>query len=131
VLPYLERPCIVTVPITLGSGTRLKIIEAFAVGRPVVSTAKGAEGLDAADGEHLMIREGAQAIADAAIAVWRSSTLRNRLCRNALDLVRSRYSWAAATQRIIQSLGIDPERHLPEVVARARVAAPVGVNACS
>src|SRR5687767_2092879 len=80
VVPYLERPCIVTLPITVGSGTRLKILEAFAVGRPVVSTSKGAEGLDAVDGDHLLIREDIDTIADAVIDLWDRPHLRAHVC---------------------------------------------------
>jgi glycosyltransferase involved in cell wall biosynthesis len=108
VLPYLEQPCIVTLPITLGSGTRLKIVEAFAAGRPVVSTAKGAEGIDGVDGEHLMIRDRSDAIAAAAIELWQCPPLRQRLCNQAFELVRGRYSWSVAAQKIAQSLGAEP-----------------------
>jgi glycosyltransferase involved in cell wall biosynthesis len=108
VLPYLEQPCVVTLPLTLGSGTRLKIIEAFAAGRPVVSTAKGAEGIDAIDGEHLLIREDVDAMADAVIDLWNRPALRQRLCAKAHDLVRTGYSWSVAAQRIAQSLASVP-----------------------
>jgi glycosyltransferase involved in cell wall biosynthesis len=104
VLPHLEQRCVVALPITLGSGTRLKIVEAFAVGRPVVSTAKGAEGLEACDGRHVLIREDAASMADAVIALWSSPPLRTELCRNALELVRTGYSWPAAAKRIADSL---------------------------
>jgi glycosyltransferase involved in cell wall biosynthesis len=107
VLPYLAQPCVVTLPLTLGSGTRLKIVEAFAVGRPVVSTAKGAEGIDAIDGEHLLIREDIDAMADAVIDLWRSPPLRRGLCEQAFELVRGRYSWSVAADRIADSLGVE------------------------
>jgi polysaccharide biosynthesis protein PslH len=97
----------VTLPIATGSGTRLKILEAFAARRPVVSTSKGAEGIDATDEEHLLIRDH-NAIADAVIDLWRRPQLRERICDRALDLVRSRYSWSVANQRIAQSLGMEP-----------------------
>src|SRR6185437_14800217 len=54
--PYLQRAGVVVVPILNGSGTRYKILEALALGLPVVSTPLGAEGLDVHDGEHLLIR---------------------------------------------------------------------------
>jgi glycosyltransferase involved in cell wall biosynthesis len=104
VMPYLARPCVITLPITLGGGTRFKILEAFAASRPVVSTRKGAEGIAAFDGEHLLLREQPEAIAEAAIAVWKNPHLRSRLCGNALDLVRQQYSRAAISQAIAQSL---------------------------
>jgi polysaccharide biosynthesis protein PslH len=105
-LPYLERPCIVALPIHVGSGTRLKILEAFAVGRPVVSTAKGAEGLAVVDGEHVLIRDDVETMAAAAIDLWQHPPQRLRLCERALALVRSRYSWSVAAERIAQSLGV-------------------------
>jgi glycosyltransferase involved in cell wall biosynthesis len=71
VVPYLEQPCIVTLPIEIGSGTRLKILEAFAVGRPVLTTVKGAEGIDAIDNKELVIRATPESFAEAAIALWR------------------------------------------------------------
>jgi glycosyltransferase involved in cell wall biosynthesis len=105
VLPYLEQPCVITLPIALGSGTRLKILEAFAVGRAVVSTAKGAEGLDAVDGTHLFVRDEPAAMAEAVVRVWNDARLRAGLCAQALELVRRQYSWAAAVERIALSLG--------------------------
>jgi glycosyltransferase involved in cell wall biosynthesis len=106
VLPYLERPCIVTLPIAVGSGTRLKLLEAFAVGRPVVSTSKGAEGLAVVDGDHLLIREDVQTMAEAVIDLWHQAQWRLDLCERALSLVRSRYSWSVAAEQIAQSLGV-------------------------
>jgi polysaccharide biosynthesis protein PslH len=119
IVPHLEEPCVVTLPIALGSGTRLKILEAFAVGRPVVSTAKGAEGIEALDGRHLLIREDPQSIANAVVELWTRPSLRAGLCEDALDLVRTKYSWSSAAQMIAQSLQLDPNRsHLqPDSVA--------------
>ena len=106
VVSYLEQPCVVTLPIRLGSGTRLKILEAFAVGRPVVSSAKGAEGIDADDGEHLLIRNDPTAMAEAVVELWNRPLARARLCANALELVRTRYSWSVAAARIASNLGL-------------------------
>src|SRR5690606_6579846 len=104
VLPFFEPPCIVTLPITLGSGTRLKILESFAAARPVISTRKGAEGIAADDGRDLFLRDDPGEMAGAAIQLWRSAALRRSLCDNALQLVLARYSWEAAARRINASL---------------------------
>jgi len=106
VLPYLHAEAIVVVPLTVGSGTRLKILEAFAAGTPVVSTAKGAEGIDAKDGHHLLLREEPAAIASAAVELWEDASLRGQLVFNAGLLVASHYSWEVAAQRIASSLGV-------------------------
>ena len=59
----LARARVAVVPLLAGSGTRLKILEAWAAGLPVVSTTLGAEGLPARDGEHLLLADGAAAFA--------------------------------------------------------------------
>jgi polysaccharide biosynthesis protein PslH len=104
ILPYLGEPSIVTLPIARGSGTRLKILEAFATGRPVVSSSKGAEGLNVVDGEHLLLRDDPAAMTDAVLALWSDAALRRALCSAAKDLLVRRYSWESAAQAIEKSL---------------------------
>lgn len=104
VMPYLKQRGIIVLPIRLGGGTRLKILEAFAASRPVISTAKGAEGLDAEDGAQLLIRESAAGFADAAITLWNDAELRANLCRGALQLVTERYSHQSAGELIRDSV---------------------------
>jgi glycosyltransferase involved in cell wall biosynthesis len=69
VQPYYERAHAVIVPVLYGSGTRLKVIEAMAYGRPVVSTAAGAEGLPVSPGRHYYEADDAAGFADALVAV--------------------------------------------------------------
>lgn len=104
VLPYLKQRCLIVLPIRLGGGTRLKILEAFAASRPVISTAKGAEGIDAEDGQQLLIRESAADLADAAVNLWNDRETRARLCRNALHLVTERYSLESTGELIRKSV---------------------------
>lgn len=77
----------------MGGGTRLKILEAMAVRTPVVATSNGAEGLDARDGEHLLIADTPEEQAQAIFRLLRDENLRNRLTQNAHDLVRTTYDW--------------------------------------
>jgi len=102
--PYLEEKCIACLPIRLGSGTRLKILEAFAAMRPVVSTSKGAEGILADSGKHLFIAEEAPAFADAVTQIWDNQELRTEMCRRAFELVKINYSWESAGVKIKDSL---------------------------
>jgi glycosyltransferase involved in cell wall biosynthesis len=111
VVPYLHAPCVVAVPLRLGSGTRLKILEAFAAGRPVISTAKGAEGLDAIDGTHLLVRDDPDGFAGAIVDLWHDADLRRQLCQHATALVRAQYSWSVAADRIAQSLTASVSDH--------------------
>jgi glycosyltransferase involved in cell wall biosynthesis len=81
------------VPIRLGGGTRLKILEAMALDTPVIATAKGAEGLDVRHDEHLLIADTPEDYARAVVRVLVEPGLRERLTRNARLLVRAKYDW--------------------------------------
>ncbi|MFP5272031.1 glycosyltransferase family 4 protein [Coleofasciculus sp.] len=102
VLQYLAAASIVIVPLLQGGGTRLKILEAFAAGCPVVSTAKGAEGLKAKDGEHLLIRNEVDAIVEGVCQLWAEPALGEKLARSAYELVKSEYSWEAVGRKVDQ-----------------------------
>jgi polysaccharide biosynthesis protein PslH len=87
-----EAADIVVAPIRGGGGTRIKILEAFAHGVPVVSTSKGAEGLEVENGVHLLIEDDPGLLADACIRLMNDHLLRNEISRRALDLAVSKYS---------------------------------------
>lgn len=92
VRPYLEKASVVAVPLAAGGGTRLKILEAFAAGVPVVSTAVGSEGIEARDGIELVIAEKAE-MAAGIVRVLQDRELAQRLATNARALVRRQYDW--------------------------------------
>jgi len=89
------------VPIREGGGTRLKILEAMALGTPVVATAKGAEGLDVTNGEHLLLADTPMAFADHVLQLLRDSALRQQLVTNARRLVEQHYDWTQIGQRFV------------------------------
>lgn len=89
------------VPLLSGGGTRLKILEAMALGTPVVATSKGAEGLDARAGEHLLVADTPQAFAAAVVRLLDDAELRARLARNGRRLVAERYDWNATLPRFL------------------------------
>jgi sugar transferase (PEP-CTERM/EpsH1 system associated) len=93
VRPYYQRARIAIVPLRAGGGTRLKILEAMALGRAVVSTSIGCEGLEVRDREHLLIADTDASFAAGVIELLQSRDLRERLARNARRLVESRYDW--------------------------------------
>jgi polysaccharide biosynthesis protein PslH len=93
-LPVAEA-AVCVVPIRQGGGTRLKILEAMALGTPVVSTSKGAEGLDVIDGEHLLIADDPQNFAEAVMRLLNDASRCRRLAAQARRLVEERYNWAA------------------------------------
>jgi glycosyltransferase involved in cell wall biosynthesis len=98
--PELARADVVAVPIRFGSGTRIKIIEAFAHRIPVVSTTVGAEGLDVAHDEHLLLADDPATFATACATLVNDLPRRQRLVAAAHELFLARYQWSAAGTRI-------------------------------
>jgi len=80
------------VPLRIGAGTRLKIIESMALGTPVISTSKGAEGLDVKHGENILIADDPGEFVKAILSVLESSSLRLKLSEAGLRLVYEKYS---------------------------------------
>jgi glycosyltransferase involved in cell wall biosynthesis len=92
--PVVSGAWACVVPLRKGGGTRLKILEAMALGTPVVATSKGAEGLDVSPGENILIADEPEAFAHQVVRLIRSAELRNTLAVNGRQLVEQRYSWA-------------------------------------
>jgi len=86
---------VTVVPLLTGGGTRLKVLESMALGTPVVSTSKGAEGLDVTDVEHLLLADMPDAFADRVLAVLNDPALAGRLSEAARARVESHYTWDA------------------------------------
>jgi polysaccharide biosynthesis protein PslH len=93
VRPRLQQAACSVVPIRIGGGTRIKILESWAMGVPVVSTEIGCEGLHAVDGENILIRDTPEEMADAVIELLRDARLRHRLREECLRTVGQSYSW--------------------------------------
>jgi glycosyltransferase involved in cell wall biosynthesis len=92
----LARAKVALVPLLAGSGTRFKIIEAWAAGVPVVSTPLGAEGLPARDGEHLLVAGDARGFQEAVSALLADPALRDRIGRAGRYLYECEFTWNAA-----------------------------------
>ncbi len=101
VRPLLRRAWVSVAPLHTGGGTRLKILEAMALGTPVVATSKGAEGLDVQAGQHLLIADTPQDFAAQVIRLLREPGLRRRLAENGQQLVQQRYDWAGVLPRFL------------------------------
>jgi polysaccharide biosynthesis protein PslH len=82
-------------PLLVGGGTRLKILEAMALGVPVVATSKGAEGLNAWEDEHLLIADEPEKFAQAVIRLLKDHELHDQVSVNATHFVKAKYDWAA------------------------------------
>ncbi len=84
---------ILVVPLQLGGGTRLKILDAISYKLPVVSTSVGAEGLDLVSGKHIIIADRPDDMAKRIIKVCQNNTLRQRLIKNAYQQIERKYEW--------------------------------------
>ena len=100
---YLEQATLLAVPLDSGGGTRLKILEAFAAGLPVVSTQIGCEGIDATDGQHLLIKDRDQ-FADGIIDAFNDPARMNDIAADARKLAESNYDWAAIGKRACDAI---------------------------
>lgn len=98
--PFYETCHLVIAPILFGSGTRIKIVEAMAYGRPVVSTSLGAEGLGAQDGRHLLIADGMAEFAQAVVRLRRDPTLQAALVDEARRFQQENYTPSAINQSV-------------------------------
>jgi glycosyltransferase involved in cell wall biosynthesis len=101
----IARAQAVVVPLLAGSGTRVKILEAWAAGVPVVATTIGAEGLPGRDGEHLFIRDSPDSFAEAVSALLHSPALREAMAHRARTLYESELTWESGWKRL-ERLGI-------------------------
>jgi glycosyltransferase involved in cell wall biosynthesis len=92
--PELNRAAVCVVPLRAGGGTRLKILEAFAAELPVISTRIGASGLKAEHGEHLLLADTPETMAEGVVQLLQDPEQAERLARRARRLAEDRYDWS-------------------------------------
>ena len=98
--PYFAEATVFVVPLRIGSGTRLKILEALAMGKAIVSTSVGAEGLDLRDGEEIFIADEPAAFADAVTRLLTDAELRRRTGENGRARVEQDYDWRSIGEKL-------------------------------
>jgi glycosyltransferase involved in cell wall biosynthesis len=101
VRPVIASAAVSIVPLRMGGGTRLKILEAMALGTPVVSTTKGAEGLEVQNGRHLLLADTASDFAEAVVGLLQDRELHAFLAGEARKLVAERYDWRVVLPRFL------------------------------
>jgi glycosyltransferase involved in cell wall biosynthesis len=104
VLPFLHASRVAIVPLRLGSGTRLKALEALAAGRPVVGTSIGLEGLDLVAGQHALVADDPRAFATAIVCLLGDDQLAAGLVAAGRRLVEDRYSWSHIADRFADAV---------------------------
>jgi len=96
--PHLAAAAAVVVPLRLGGGTRLKIVEAMAMGKAIVSTTLGAEGIEAVPGRDLLVEDQPAAFAKAVHRLLAEPGLAARIGQSARQLAVERYGWSEAAR---------------------------------
>jgi glycosyltransferase involved in cell wall biosynthesis len=102
--PFVARGAVCIVPLRIGGGTRLKIFEAMAMNKAVISTSVGAEGLPVCSGKNILLADTPSAFADSVISLLRDSNQRHRLGSAARVLVQENYSWSKIVESFILTL---------------------------
>ncbi len=100
VRPAMSRASVVVVPLRVGSGTRIKILEALAMGKAVVTTSVGCEGLAVCDDEHVLVADTPEGFADAVIRLLADVALRRRLGAAGRVLVARDHLWSTSVDRL-------------------------------
>ena len=101
--PLVQQAAVFVVPLRAGSGTRLKILEAMAMGKAIVSTRVGAEGIGLVDGRHVLLADTPDEFAGAVRRLLDNPGLRQSLGRQARGLVEQCYGWTAIGQRLLST----------------------------
>ena len=101
--PYMQKAAVQAIPMDSGGGTRLKVLESFASGVPVVSTPVGIEGVDAVHREHAWICEKSQ-MANAIVELCRSPSRLDGLAKKAKNLASEKYDWKSIGDRCFDTL---------------------------
>jgi sugar transferase (PEP-CTERM/EpsH1 system associated) len=102
--PFVARGSVCIVPLRIGGGTRLKIFEAMAMNKAVISTSLGAEGLPVRSGENILLADTPNDFAESVISLLRDPIQRQRLGIAARDLVQESYSWPRVAESFARTL---------------------------
>ena len=123
VRPYLREAAVVVIPLRVGGGTRLKLLEAMAGGKAVVSTTVGAEGIEVTHGRDILLADRPDDFSMRILALMTDAALRRRIATAARELAGSRYDWNG----IVRGLEGVYERRNASLTGR--IASPVGTEA--
>jgi polysaccharide biosynthesis protein PslH len=103
IVDHLREAAVIVVPLRIGGGTRIKIYEAMATGKAIVSTTVGAEGLDVEHGRDLLLEDTPSAFADAIVTFLQDENMRTRY-ESAAATTSRKYDWSVITQRFAEVL---------------------------
>jgi glycosyltransferase involved in cell wall biosynthesis len=104
VVPWLERARLAVVPLRIGSGTRLKALEAMAAGRPVVGTTVGLDGLAIDQGVHALVADDPPSFAAAVVDLMVNDELARRVAAAGAEHARTRFGWDGIGRRFVETV---------------------------
>jgi polysaccharide biosynthesis protein PslH len=125
VRPFVARAAVYVVPLRIGGGSRLKILEALAMGRPVVSTTVGAEGLDVEPDRHVVLADDPRSFAASVLKLLDDRDRCSRMAAEGRRLVEERYGWDALSGKLasfIQEIARTEAPEIPSAEVSARAA---------
>lgn len=100
---FASMAAIGVIPLRIGSGIRIKLLEMMALGMAVVSTSVGAEGIDVRDGEHVMLADSPEEFVEKIVYTSSNPEIRKKLGENARKLVSEKYSWDSVGNKLIEA----------------------------
>lgn len=99
--PYVDEAAVYIVPLRIGGGTRLKILDALAMSKAIVSTSVGCEGLAVEDGKTILVADTPEEFSNAIVRVLRDPGLANQLGLRGRELVEDSYDWRAVSKKLL------------------------------
>ncbi len=102
VRPYIDKASVYVVPLRMGGGTRLKVLEALSMKKAVVSTSIGCEGIDVEDGESIFVQDDPAAFADRVVELLKSKEKRKRISENGYQVVKEKYEWNVVGKKMLE-----------------------------
>ena len=124
VRPYVRQAGALVVPLRMGSGTRLKVLEGMAMGKALISTTIGCEGIDVRNEEHLLIADDPDAFARAVLRALEDRELAAGLGRRGRELTERQYSWEAVVEGLNDFHATVRPGRVPETLREPRPAVP-------
>lgn len=103
VRPYVWKSNVFVVPLRMGSGTRLKVVEALAMKKPVVSTTIGCEGINVEHDRSILIEDSPEKFASYVVELLKNKKLRDRLTEEGYELVTSEYDWSVVGEKMLEA----------------------------
>lgn len=119
VRPYVQRASVYVVPLRIGGGTRLKVLEAMSMRRPIVTTSIGCEGIDVQEGETAFIADDPAAFADATVRLLADRRLRQSMADRGRSFVRERYDWSVVCAKLEDGYAAISRTAMPKGVVNA------------